>query len=527
MGMMSAEVRSALAAVVASVIVYHVVKFLRNAVWEPLRLRRIMSKQGVSGPPFRFLLGQILDMVKFAQSFPDNLPMDNFANLSPTVMPQYALYIPKYGKMFVYWLGTMTRLVVRDPEIGRELFINNHESLTRSEPDNSIMSQVLGKGLLTVQGQKWITERRTLTPFFHLDALKAMVEAMVNGVAAELQKWEQTVSDGGGEAEIDVVPDLHKISGRIISQTAFGDDFEKGEQIFKFQTLLAEELLQFVRSAAYWLVPGSRYLPTKRNRLMNLCSSKVDDLLHGAIEGRRAAVRKGEVSSYGDDLLGRMLSAASEGWSENTQDFNLASVFNNCKLFYFAGQDTVANATNFALLMLALHPEWQDRARKEVLEVFEDEQSCSAIAVSRLKVVGMVFNETLRLFPPIPILTRVATKDLQLKDLFVPKGMTIEFALTAIHQDRNYWGDDVGEFNPDRFANGVSEACSHRQAFLPFGLGPKYCIGNNFAVMQAKIVLAMVLRRFQLLPSPNYKHHPTITIVQMPKFGLPIILKAL
>jgi len=120
---------------------------------------------------------------------------------------------------------------------------------------------------------------------------------------------------------------------------------------------------------------------------MDLYSSKVDDLLHGAIDGRRAAVQKGEISSYGDDLLGRMLTAASEGWGENTQDFNLASVFNNCKLFYFAGQDTVANATNFALLMLALHPEWQDRARKEVLGVFEDEQNCSASAVSRLKVV--------------------------------------------------------------------------------------------------------------------------------------------
>lgn len=139
----------------------------------------------------------------------------------------------------------------------------------------------------------------------------------------------------------------------------------------------------------------------------------------------------------------------------------------------------------------------------------------------------MVFNKTLRLFPAVPFLARVATKDLQLKSVFISKGSVIDFALAAIHQDKDYWGDDVGEFNPGRFANGVSEACTHPQAFFPFGLRPRICIGNNFAIMEAKIVLAMVFRRFQLVPSPKYKHHPTRTFVRKPKLGLPIILKAL
>lgn len=120
---------------------------------------------------------------------------------------------------------------------------------------------------------------------------------------------------------------------------------------------------------------------------MDLYGSKADALLHSIIDGRREAFQKGKIGSYGNDLLGRMLAAASEGWDENTTEFNYASVFHNCKLFYFAGQDTVANATTFALLMLALYPEWQDRARKEVLEVFGDEHSCNPAAISQLKVV--------------------------------------------------------------------------------------------------------------------------------------------
>lgn len=514
---MSANVTNALAVVVASVLVYHVLKLARNVLWEPLRLRRIMAKQGIGGPPF----GHGMETFKFAQSFPDNIPMNDFANFSPTVTPQYAMYFPRYGKMFVYKIGSLTRLVVRDPEIVKELIITNHESLTRAGVQagvQNLFSTVVGKGLLSLVGEKWTLERRTINPFFHQDMLKAMVEAMVNGAATEIQKWENMVADGGGEAEIDVAPDLHKISGRIISRTAFGDDFKIGEQIFRLQTLVAQQLMKTLRSKAYWLVPGYRRIPTKGNRMMYHMSSEVDALLRGLISDRR------KMDSFGNDLLGRMLAAASEGWSENTPEFNHASVFNNCKLFYFAGQDTVANALCFAFLMLALHPEWQDRTRKEVLEVYDG----TAAALPHLKLVGMVLNETLRLFPPASALVREAAKDVHLKGgLFIPKGITIEFPLLAIHQDKEYWGDDVGEFNPGRFANGVSEACSHKQAFFPFGLGPKFCIGNNFAVMEAKIVMASVLRRFQLLPSPNYKHHPTSVIVTRPKFGMPIIFKAL
>lgn len=149
-----------------------------------------------------------------------------------------------------------------------------------------------------------------------------------------------------------------------------------------------------------------------------------------------------------------------------------------------------------------------------------------AFCVALHMQVGMVINETLRIFPPGVGLTRVAAKDIQLKCLFIPKGMIIEFALTSLHQDKEYWGEDVGTFNPERFVSGVVGACTHPQAFMPFGIGPKFCIGNNFALMEAKIVLSMMLRRFHFIPSPNYKHHPTFTMVQKPKYGLPIILKA-
>lgn len=136
-------------------------------------------------------------------------------------------------------------------------------------------------------------------------------------------------------------------------------------------------------------------------------------------------------------------------------------------------------------------------------------------------------NETMRCHPVATTITRKAGKDLQLKNLVIPEGVVIEVSLNAMHMDKEYWGEDVAEFKPERFANGVAAACSHKHAFIPFGLGPKICIGNNFAMMELKIMVARMLRRFQLLPSPNYKHHPCNVVVMGPKYGLPIVLKAL
>ena len=139
----------------------------------------------------------------------------------------------------------------------------------------------------------------------------------------------------------------------------------------------------------------------------------------------------------------------------------------------------------------------------------------------------MVLNEVMRLFTIAPTLTRVAKRGLHLEDLFIPKGLSVELAIQAMHKDAKYWGEDVGKFNPGRFANGVLKACTPPQAFVPFSSGPKNCIAINFAMAEMKIVLSMVLRRFQLLPSPYYKHHPQHGVVQRPKYGLHLILQAL
>lgn len=149
--------------------------------------------------------------------------------------------------------------------------------------------------------------------------------------------------------------------------------------------------------------------------------------------------------------------------------------------------------------------------------------------------LGTIFYECLRLYPPVPELGPrvVASKDqknLQLrsmKDMQVPKGMSFAIPVLFLHRDKALWGDDADEFQPERFNEGITKACKHPCAYLPFAFGPRSCIGQTFALMEAKVVMATLLQRFRFCLSPKYKHSPLTAITVRPRYGVPVILEAL
>lgn len=139
----------------------------------------------------------------------------------------------------------------------------------------------------------------------------------------------------------------------------------------------------------------------------------------------------------------------------------------------------------------------------------------------------MVMNEVSRVYTISPSTSSVATEDFQLGDLLIPTGLGIEIAYLSMHRDPAFLGEDAAKFKPERFENGVSHACTHPNAFMPFGAEPRQCLGFKMAPAELKILLSMILRGFQLLSSPHYKHRPHFVMVTRPKYGLSLILKAL
>lgn len=139
----------------------------------------------------------------------------------------------------------------------------------------------------------------------------------------------------------------------------------------------------------------------------------------------------------------------------------------------------------------------------------------------------MVLNETLRLYPPAARLIRKAYKAIELGQFSLPKDAALSISILAMHHNEKFWGPDANLFKPERFAAGVSKAAVNPNAFLPFSLGPRNCVGQNFAMLEAKSVLAMILQRFSFSLSPSYKHAPTIVLTIQPQHGMQIIFKSI
>nr|GMD86247.1 cytochrome P450 72A15-like [Ipomoea batatas] len=255
-------------------------------------------------------------------------------------------------------------------------------------------------------------------------------------------------------------------------------------------------------------------------------------MLRTLVETKEAKIRAGEAKE--DDLLGLLLQSNNAQTNQQNHESNkknyemsMEEIIEECKQFYLAGHETTATWLTWTIIVLAMHQDWQQKAREEVLQVCGN-KTPDPQAISHLKIVTMILNEVLRLYPSVIALYKHAYKETQIGDLSIPSGVDVTLPIMLINRDPELWGDDAEEFKPERFAEGVSKACKdHPSAFMPFGWGPRTCIGQNFANIEAKVAIAMILKHFWFELSPSYIHAPYTVMTLQPQHGAQIILHQL
>ncbi|OMO82303.1 Cytochrome P450 [Corchorus olitorius] len=499
-----------------------ILQVFRVVVWRPYSLRKRFKKQGVTGPSYTLLKGS-LDEIKKLKKEANQIILDTNSNdIFQRVLPHYYAWSSKYGETFLYWHGTNPHVCISDPELAKQI-LSNKFGFYNKPPTKPAVQKLVGKGLALVDGLDWVRHRRILNPAFSLDRLKAMVKRMVACSIPRFEEWKHQTD--GHFTKIEVNKEFQKLTADIIAHTAFGSSYIHGMEAFEAQ----RELQRWCAvSSANVFISGSQYLPTPSNLKIWMLDRKVKRSLSRIIEGRLNFRSRGgdEDCPYGDDLLGVMMAAMEPTQSNGNLKFQIDEILENCKTFFFAGHETTSNLLTWTMLMLSVHQEWQAKLRQEVLEEC-GMQIPDAEKLAKLKLVNMVLLEVLRLYCPVIMLMREASEDMKLGNLMIPKHTNLTIPVVKIHRSKEYWGDDANEFNPLRFMNGISKAAKHPNALMGFSIGPRACIGQNFAMLESKAVLALILQRFSFSISPDYKHAPTDNLTLQPQFGLPVIVKPL
>uniref|UniRef100_A0A7N0VE38 Cytochrome P450 n=1 Tax=Kalanchoe fedtschenkoi TaxID=63787 RepID=A0A7N0VE38_KALFE len=467
-----------------------------NWLWlKPRRLETCLRQQGFKGNSYRFLYGDTKDnlkMIQEASSKPIHLSDDIVGSIP----------------ISVYAVGL-------------------------SKPPLNPLAALLAKGLASYEGDKWAKHRKLINPAFHSEKLKVsdnmllrylfqryeeldgtnMMPAFHHSTNEMVCKWEKlALASANRSCELDVWQDLQTMTRDAISRTAFGSSYEEGKRIFELQRELTGLVVQASLSV---YVPGWRFETTKMNQRMKALYREIKASLRVIIKKKEEALEKGKNAP--SDLLGMLLESNLNATEEhkNKRDFGMSldEVIEECKLFYFAGQETTS-----AML--------QKRARDEVLQVFGNENP-NLDGLNHLKTVTMILQEALRLYPPATVVNRTTHKEEVLGNLTLPAGVLVTVPILSIQRDPQLWGEDAHEFKPDRFSEGVSNATKGQVRFIPFIWGPRICIGQNFALLEGKMAMPLVLQRFSFELSPSYTHAPYSRISLQPQHGANLILHKL
>ncbi|RDX66652.1 hypothetical protein CR513_54559, partial [Mucuna pruriens] len=490
-----------------------------NWLWlRPKRLERLLREQGLHGNPYKLFVGDsnnFLNMRKEALSKPMNLSDD----IVPRVFSYNQHSLNTHGKNSFIWFGPIPRVSLTDPELIKDV-LNKISDF--GKPNLNPQVRLLAPGLVSHEGEKWTKHRKIINPAFNLEKLKNMLPLFIKCCDDLISKWEEMLSSDGS-CEMDVWPFFQNLASDVISRNAFGSSFEEGRRIFQLLKDQAELILKVLLKV---YIPGWRFVPTSIHRRMKEIDRDIIASLKDMINKREKALKAGEATKNNllDILLESNQQQIQEHGNNKNVGMNLEDVIEECKLFYFAGQETTSSMLVWTMILLSRYPHWQARAREEVLQVFGSRKP-DFDGLNHLKIVTMILYEVLRLYPPVIGLGRKVLKDVKLGSLALPAGVQIFLPTVMVHHDCELWGNDAKEFKPERFSEGVLKATNGRASFFPFGGGPRICIGQNFSLLEAKIALSMILQKFSFELSPTYTHAPTTVLTLQPQYGAHLILR--
>ncbi|XP_065860620.1 cytochrome P450 CYP749A22-like [Euphorbia lathyris] len=476
----------------------------------------MMRSQGIKGPSYRFFHGNSKQILSMGIKGP--IQHLSHHEVLPKVLPHIYAWNKLYGMNSLSWRGPQAQLTVTEVNLIKEILNNRDGMFTKRKPD-VFMQKLIGNGLLTTDGEKWSRLRKLSNHAFHSDSLKGMIPAMIASVEMMLDRWRLNE-----EKEIEISKELKLLTSEVISRTAFGSSYLEGQRLCD---MLMQLGVMIYKNKYRVRIPGiGKLVKSEDERTSDRIEEEIRKCLMKMIKKREeTAILKNQLDWFGDDFLGLLVKANHE--NDIAKKISIDDLIDECKTFYVAGQETTATSLTWTLFFLAIHTDWQQKAREEILEFIGTNNPCPQ-TLPKLKIMSMIINEALRLYPPAVVMFRRGKGQVRLGEIVISENVNIEIPVIALHHNSKTWGEDVHMFKPDRFAEGIPKATNNNvAAYIPFGMGARSCVGSNFAITETKIAVSMILQRYRLVLSPNYVHSPYIFLTIVPKHGLQILLQPL
>jgi len=425
----------------------------------------------------------------------------SFGPLNNNPLEYFTGIAREYGDIAGLRILNFKTIFINHPDLIEEVLVTNARLYSKGRVLRA-NRHVFGEGLLTSEGEFWLRQRRLSQPAFH--------RARIASYAATMVEYAQRMMDGwrSGE-ERDVHREMLRLTLQIVGKTLFDTDVERdAQEVGKSLELLLEIGANFRRTI---FVP--HWLPTPANLRVKREVAQIEKILYRIISERRASGRDA------GDLLSMLLAAQDEDGSRMTDK----QLRDETITLFLAGHETTASTLSWTWWLLAQNPAAEAKLHQE-LDAVLGERAPTLDDLSKLVYAGHVITESLRLYPAAWGLARLAVQDHEIAGYPVTKGMGVTMAQWVVHRDKR-WYDAPEEFRPERWENDLLKRLP-RFAYFPFGGGPRQCIGNTFALMEATLILATIARKFRLRLVPNHPVVPLASIALRPRHGVRVKLES-
>jgi len=390
---------------------------------------------------------------------------------------------------------------VTGPAMVKTMLLDEREKFAKRSQIR-LLGPLLGKGILTSEGADWKWQRQAAAPIFRLQELPAFVPGFVHAAQALVAQWRAQAA-----AVRPIERDMIRVTFDVISATLLPSAEARMPGVIEASTG------RFQRSTAwgqlYALANLPRWLPQPGRARARAAVRTLRDLTLAIVRERRGA------AAAKDDLLARLMRARDP---ESGQQMNDEQLVDNLLTFYLAGHETTAKALTWSLYLIARSPAWAQALEEEVERVAGG-ADITAAHLDRLVLTSQLIKESMRLYPPVPIMARVALADVQLDGRAIKAGTALVIPIYTIHRHARLW-ENPDAFDPARFAPGREERISRYQ-YLPFGAGPRICIGMAFAMQESIAILATLVQHARFAATAH-EPVPVARVTLVARGGMPL-----